>query len=157
MTVHFRRFLVMLAAAFLLVPGRTGTVSAMPLEGVAVRTEPLYPAGSAALPDTVLLEQIGRYGCIAFMWFPLLVGKFSFRSVPEMTLYLGGNGALLAVYWFVYARYLRERTRQRALTLAVVPACIFLMSGLLLRHWLLVIFALFFAVGHIYVTTQNVA
>jgi hypothetical protein len=104
-----------------------------------------------------LLEQIGRYGCIAFMWFPLLVGKFSFRSVPEMTLYLGGNGALLAVYWFVYARYLRERTRQRALTLAVVPACIFLMSGLLLRHWLLVVFALFFAVGHIYVTTQNVA
>lgn len=104
-----------------------------------------------------LLEQIGRYGCIAFMWFPLLVGKFSFRSVPEMTLYLGGNGALLAVYWFVYARYLRERTRWRALTLAVVPACIFLMSGLLLRHWLLVVFALFFAVGHIYVTTQNVA
>ena len=104
-----------------------------------------------------LLEQIGRYGCITFMWFPLLVGKFSFRSVPEMTLYLGGNGALLAVYWFVYARYLRERTRQRALTLAVVPACIFLMSGLLLRHWLLVVFALFFAVGHIYVTTQNVA
>ena len=89
-----------------------------------------------------LLEQIGRYGCIAFMWFPLLVGKFSFRSVPEMTLYLGGNGALLAVYWFVYARYLRERTRRRALTLAVVPACIFLMSGLLLRHWLLVVFAL---------------
>lgn len=104
-----------------------------------------------------LLEQIGRYGCIAFMWFPLLVGKFSFRSVPQMTLYLGGNGALLAVYWFVYARYLRERTRRRALTLAVVPACIFLMSGLLLRHWLLVVFALFFAVGHIYVTTQNVA
>ena len=104
-----------------------------------------------------LLEQIGRYGCIAFMWFPLLVGKLSFRSVPEMTLYLGGNGALLAVYWFVYARYLRERTRRRALTLAVVPACIFLMSGLLLRHWLLVVFALFFAVGHIYVTTQNVA
>ena len=104
-----------------------------------------------------LLEQIGRYGCIAFMWFPLLVGKFSFRSVPEMTLYLGGNGALLAVYWFAYARYLRERTRRRALTLAVVPACIFLMSGLLLRHWLLVVFALFFAVGHIYVTTQNVA
>lgn len=104
-----------------------------------------------------LLEQIGRYGCIAFMWFPLLVGKFSFQSVPEMTLYLGGNGALLAVYWFVYARYLRERTRRRALTLAVVPACIFLMSGLLLRHWLLVVFALFFAVGHIYVTTQNVA
>ena len=32
-----------------------------------------------------LLEQIGRYGCIAFMWFPLLVGKFSFRSVPDFS------------------------------------------------------------------------
>ena len=34
-------------------------------------------------------------------------------------------------------------------------ACIFLMSGLLLRHWLLAGFAVLFAVGHIYVTEKN--
>ena len=102
-----------------------------------------------------LLEQIGRYGCILLMWLPLLVWKFGFQSVPEMLLYLLGNGALLLAYWLVFARYLKEKTGRRALALAVLPACIFLLSGLLLRHWLLVGFAALFAVGHIYVTAVN--
>lgn len=104
-----------------------------------------------------LMEQIGRYGCIVLMWLPLLVWKFGFRSVAEMALYLGGNGLLLLVYWVVYALYFREKTLRRALVLAVTPACIFLMSGLLLRHWLLAGFALLFAVGHICVTVKNAA
>ncbi len=102
-----------------------------------------------------VLEQVGRYGCIVLMWLPLLVWKFGFRSVAEMTLYLGGNGLLIAAYWLIFARYMRKKTRNRALALAILPACLFLMSGLLLRHWLLVGFALLFAVGHIYVTLQN--
>ena len=102
-----------------------------------------------------ILEQVGRYGCIVLMWLPLLVWKFGFRSVFEMLLYFVGNGALLLAYWLVYARYLEQRTAGRALALAVIPACIFLLSGLLLRHWLLAGFAVLFAVGHIYVTTVN--
>ena len=102
-----------------------------------------------------LLEQIGRYGCIVLMWLPLLVWKFGFQSVPEMLLYFAGNGALLLLYWLVFARYLKERTAKRALVLAILPACVFLLSGLLLRHWLLVGFAVLFAVGHIYVTAVN--
>ena len=102
-----------------------------------------------------MLEQVGRYACIVLMWFPLLVWKFSFKSVPEMLLYFAGNGALLLIYWLVFARYLKERTARRALALAVLPACVFLLSGLLLRHWLLVGFAVLFAVGHIYVTAVN--
>ena len=102
-----------------------------------------------------LLEQTGRYGSIVLMWFPLLVWKFGFKSVPEMLVYLAGNGALLLVYWLVFARYMQKRTAGRALVLAVIPACIFLLSGLLLRHWLLVGFGLLFAVGHIYVTDEN--
>ena len=101
------------------------------------------------------VEQAGRYGCIALMWLPLLVWKFGFKSVPEMLLYFAGNGALLLIYWLVFARYLKKRTARRALALAVLPACIFLLSGLLLRHWLLVGFAVLFAVGHIYVTAVN--
>ena len=102
-----------------------------------------------------MLEQVGRYACIVLMWFPLLVWKFGFKSVPEMLLYFAGNGALLLIYWLVFARYLKKRTARRALALAVLPACIFLLSGLLLRHWLLVGFAVLFAVGHIYVTAVN--
>lgn len=103
-----------------------------------------------------VVEQAGRYGCILLMWLPLLVWKFGFRSVEEMLLYFGGNVALLLGYWLVYARYLRERTARRALALAILPSCIFLLSGLLLRHWLLVGCALLFAAGHIYVTWQNI-
>lgn len=102
-----------------------------------------------------ILEQAGRYGSIALMWLPLLVWKFGFRSVAEMLLYFLGNGALLWAYWHVYRRYLKQRTTGRALALAILPTCIFLLSGLLLRHWLLVGSALLFAVGHIYVTLEN--
>ena len=102
-----------------------------------------------------LLEQVGRYACIVLMWLPLLVWKFGFTGVGTMLLYLAGNGGLLALYWLVFARYMKEKTARRALILAVAPACIFLLSGLLLRHWLLVVFAAVFAVAHIYVTLQN--
>jgi len=103
-----------------------------------------------------VLEQIGRYGCILLMWLPLLVWKFGFRSVQEMFLYLVGNGVFVAVYWAVSARYQKEKTRDRALALAILPACIFLLSGVILGHWLLVGFALLFAVAHLYVTMKNV-
>ncbi len=102
-----------------------------------------------------VMEQIGRYACIVLMWFPLLVWKFSFASAFEMPVYLAGNGVLLVAYWIVFAQYLKERNTSRALILAVLPACIFLLSGLLLRHWLLVGFSLLFAIGHIYVTQKN--
>ena len=88
-----------------------------------------------------LIEQVGRYACIVLMWLPLLVWKFGFRSVFEMLLYLAGNGTLLLAYWIIFFLHMRKRSTAKALTLAVLPSCIFLMSGILLRHWLLVSFA----------------
>ncbi len=102
-----------------------------------------------------VIEQLGRYACIVLMWFPLLVWRFGFESKFDMILYLAGNGIFLAVYWIVFARYLKEKNAKRTLILAILPSCIFLMSGLLLRHWLLTGFAVLFAVGHIYVTEKN--
>lgn len=102
-----------------------------------------------------IIEQVGRYACIILMWLPLLVWKFGFSSPEAFVLYMLGNGCLLVAYWIVFACYLKKKTAGRALTLAVLPACIFLLSGVLLRHWLLVAFALLFAVGHIYVTYKN--
>jgi len=102
-----------------------------------------------------LVEQIGRYACLVLMWLPLLVWKFGFANVPEMLIYLAGNGLLLLAYLLVFARYLKEKTTRRTMILAALPSCIFLLSGLLLRHWLLAGFALLFAVGHIFVTKKN--
>ena len=100
-------------------------------------------------------EQVGRCACVVLMWLPLLVWEFGFAGVGEMLLYLAGNGALLATYWFVFARYMKKKTKRRALLLAILPACVFLISGLLLRHWLLAGSAVLFAAGHIYVTLKN--
>ena len=78
-----------------------------------------------------IAEQIGSYACIVIMWLPLLECKFGFD--------------------------MKHITARRALILALLPACIFLISGVLLRHWLLVGFAVLFAIGHIYVTYQSAA
>lgn len=102
------------------------------------------------------IEQVGRYACIILMWLPLLRWKFGFASVFEMMLYLAGNGVLLAAYWFFFARYMKQKNGKLALLLAILPSCIFLLSGLLLRHWLLAGFAVLFAIGHIYVTKKNI-
>ena len=102
-----------------------------------------------------LMEQIGRYACIILMWLPLIVRAFGFAGVTDMLLYLAGNGTLLVAYWIVFAGYMKEKSAKRALVLAVLPSCVFLLSGLTLHHWLLVGFSLLFAAGHIYVTKQN--
>ena len=102
-----------------------------------------------------LLEQIGRYASMALMVLPLGIGKFGFPSVADFLLYLFGNGALLLAYWACWWRYFRKVTRARALTLAVLPVGIFLLSGLTLRHWLLVQAGAVFGGAHIYVTGKN--
>ena len=102
-----------------------------------------------------IVEQVGRYACIVLMWMPLLVWKFGFASVLDMMLYMACNGLLLAAYWIAFALYMKRRTVRLAIVLAVLPSCIFLLSGILLQHWLLVAFAILFAIGHIYVTYNN--
>ena len=97
-------------------------------------------------------EQVGRYGCIILMWLPLLVWKFGFGSVEEFLIYLIGNGALLLCYYLFWMLYSRKKTLSVAMALAIIPTAIFLLSGLLLRHWLLVAFAILFGFAHCTIT-----
>lgn len=97
-------------------------------------------------------EQVGRYGCIILMWLPLLVWKFGFGSVEEFLIYLIGNGALLLCYFLSWMLYSRKKTLSVAMALAIIPTAIFLLSGLLLRHWLLVAFAILFGACHCTIT-----
>lgn len=101
-----------------------------------------------------ILEQTGRYGCMIFMWLPLLAWKFGFHSDAEMFLYIGGNVILLVLYYIYWGFYFKDR-KNAAMALAVIPTCIFLLSGILLRHWLLIISAVIFGAGHIYITAKN--
>lgn len=102
-----------------------------------------------------LLEQIGRYASMALMVLPLGVWEFGFASVAECLIYFFGNCALLLSYLVIWCLYFAAPTRTKAMALAIIPACIFLLSALMLRHWLLLAAAAVFAVGHVYITSQN--
>ena len=97
-------------------------------------------------------EQVGRYGCIVLMWLPLLVWKFGFGSVEELLIYLIANGLLLLSYYLFWGFYFRKKVLSNAMALAIIPTLIFLLSGILLRHWLLVIAAVIFGFTHCSIT-----
>ena len=100
-------------------------------------------------------EQVGRYGCIVLMWLPLLVWKFGFGSTEEFLIYLIGNGVLLLCYYLFWVLYFRKRSLPNAMALAVIPSLIFLLSGMLLRHWLLAIAAVLFGFAHCIITYKT--
>lgn len=124
-------------------PERGGAGEAAPGAGEAV------PKAGEAVPKYLsVCEQVGRYGCIVLMWLPLFVWKFGFGSVGEFVAYAVLNGALLVAYYVLWAAYAKGRSLGKGMALAIIPTTIFLLSGLLLRHWSLVVFAVLFGFAH---------
>lgn len=99
-----------------------------------------------------LLEQAGRYGCMLLMVLNPVPGKFGFPSPTAALCYFAGNGLLLLLYWGCWIVYYKKPGRICALLLALLPALLFLLCGLTLRHWLLAAFALLFGICHVRVT-----
>ena len=101
------------------------------------------------------IEQVGRYTSMALMIVPVLAWKFGFKSVLEMIFYVVVTSVLLLLYLVVWFFYLKSQSKDKAIILALLPTMIFVISGILLRHWLLMIAGILFGIGHIYVTLQN--
>lgn len=102
-----------------------------------------------------ILEQIGRYGCMVLMVFPLLVWKFGFASAESFVLWSALCATMLIAYYVCWIFYFRKPSLPVALWLAILPSAIFILRGVFLRHWLLTAFGVIFAVGHIYITWIN--
>ena len=102
-----------------------------------------------------ILEQIGRYGCMFLMVFNIGIAEFGFCSKTAFSVYLIGNSLLMLSYWIIWLFYFKRVTVWKQLSLAIIPTCLFLLSGITIRHYLLVIFAVIFGAGHIYVTWKN--
>lgn len=103
-----------------------------------------------------VIEQIGRYACMLLMILHVGKTEFAFRSIGAFLSCLFGNVVLVLMYWIVWILYFIKQSKWKSLTLAVVPTIIFLLSGITLQHGWLVIAAILFGIGHIYVTWQNV-
>ena len=104
-----------------------------------------------------ILEQIGRYGSMFLMVFNIGLAEFGFLSVEAFIVYLIGNILLIVSYWLIWVLYFRKKTYWKQTVLAVIPTGIFLMSGITMLHFLLIIFAVIFGIAHLYVTSKNKA
>ena len=102
-----------------------------------------------------ILEQIGRYGCFAFMIFNLPFCHFGFPSNEIFALYLIVNSILIFAYCMIWIFLFNKNMLFKAISLSVLPSVIFLFSGILSRDILLIISALIFAPCHIFISCKN--
>ncbi|MDE7373249.1 MAG: hypothetical protein K2N18_04220 [Clostridia bacterium] len=100
-------------------------------------------------------EQIGRYGCMAFMIFNIPYTYFNFWFNHALTVYLAVNGALCLAYLISWAVFWKKEGKLKALTLSVLPTAVFLFSGIMLASILLLVFAVIFGVCHVLISYKN--
>lgn len=103
----------------------------------------------------LILEQIGRYGCIAFMIFNIPYCYFNFWFSNALLVYLTVNGILLLLYLFGWIAFGKGKSAVKMLWLSIVPTALFLSSGIMILSVPLIIFAVIFGIGHITVSYKN--
>lgn len=102
-----------------------------------------------------VLEQIGRYGCFAFMVINIPKTWFGWASDESFALYLIVDAVLVTAYCVIWAVCFKKNSVFRALSLSIIPSVIFLFSGIMSRSVLLMISALIFAPCHILISYKN--
>ena len=108
------------------------------------------------IPIIVILAQIGRYGCMAFMIFNIPYTYFDFWFDPALVVYLSVNGVLLALYLLGWILYRKGRGRAKMLWLSITPTVIFLFSGITVLSIPLVLCSVIFGIGHITIGCKNI-
>lgn len=103
-----------------------------------------------------ILEQMGRYGCMALMFLPVFTKgwKFGFSSVAEMLIWMCSTPLLCIVYSILWIR--KPKGGAGILyALAIVPVVLFLLNGLLLRHPALIASSVIFGTCHFMIVKEN--
>lgn len=103
----------------------------------------------------LMLEQIGRFGCFAFMIFNVPGTWLGWWSDEAFAIYLIVNGILVLMYLMIWAICFKKNGMFRALALSIIPSMIFLFSGIMSRSVLLIITAVIFAPCHIMISYKN--
>ncbi|MDE7329672.1 MAG: hypothetical protein K2N30_01050 [Clostridia bacterium] len=103
----------------------------------------------------IISEQIGRYGCMAFMVFNVPYTYFGFWFDNALTVYLAVGGALLFIYILGWIIFRKGRSLFKMLWLSVTPSVLFLFCGAIVSSVPLIVFAVIFSVGHITVSVKN--
>ncbi|MBQ3544048.1 MAG: hypothetical protein IJA34_03510 [Lachnospiraceae bacterium] len=103
-----------------------------------------------------MIEQIGRFGCFGFMIFNIPGTWFGWWSDEAFAIYLIVNVILIMAYCIIWVVCFKKNSVFRALALSVIPSCIFLFSGIMMRSVLLIIMSVLFGPSHIMISYKNV-
>lgn len=103
----------------------------------------------------MIAEQIGRYACFALMIFNVPYTYFGFWFPNAFLVYLCGNGGLCFAYLLFWIICWNSNGKLRALSLSVLPSCMFLFCGVILANIPLLAFSALFAASHIYISYQD--
>ena len=104
-----------------------------------------------------IAEQIGRYGCLAFMIFNIPYTYFGFWFDNALIVYLAVNGISCLAYLIFWLICWSKNNLLKALSLSILPSCIFLFSGIVLANIPLIVFAIVFAVNHILISIKSIS
>lgn len=100
-----------------------------------------------------ILEQIGRFGCMIFMF--IVIPEVSFPSDESFACYIIVNMVLVLLYCLFWIIFFKKNNIVRAVLLSVIPSEIFLFSGFISGNIPLIIAALIFAPCHILISIKN--
>ena len=101
-----------------------------------------------------ILEQVGRFGCMIFMF--IVIPEISFSSDECFALYIIVNMALLLLYCLLWIVFFKKNNMAKAVSLSVIPSVIFLFSGIISFNIPLIIAAVIFSPCHILISVKNV-
>lgn len=104
----------------------------------------------------VVIEQIGRYGCFCLMIFNIPYLYLNFWFDNALTVYLCVNGALCLAYSVFWAICWNRHGKLKALSLSIIPSCIFVFSSVVLAYFPLMILSVLFAICHVYVSYKTI-
>lgn len=103
----------------------------------------------------ILLEQVGRYGCMFFMIFNIPFTYFNFWFNYAFYVYVGVNGAFCFAYIILWVICWNKNNLLKALSLSIIPSVMFLFSGVMLLNIPLIVFSVVFAYSHILISYKN--
>lgn len=101
----------------------------------------------------IILEQVGRY--ISMILTILPIGISGFKNVGYMLVYLIVNIILLLLYLIIWLFYFKSKTFLKSMFLAIIPTMIFLICGITLNHYGLILSSIIFGFAHILITYKN--
>lgn len=103
----------------------------------------------------IIIEQIGRYGCIGFMIFNIPTTEPHWWPGEVLIAYLIVDTILVLIYWLIWILCRNKNNTFRALSLSIIPSVLFLFSGIMCRSLPLIISSLIFMPSHILVSYKN--